>query len=100
MPKKWQENFENANLMEKTTTIQQIQSYMQKQSLKNPFVPKTPANNHSGNQANKKIPNNRNAQGVGKDAKDNNKSNKNNKNQQKKKFKNNSNKQAAKIKQD
>ncbi len=46
MLRAWQEHFENANLSVHNTTIQEIRTYMEKQSAKDPFVPK---NKQQGN---------------------------------------------------
>ena len=48
MPKKWQDNFDNANLRVSTASIGEIKSYMQRQAVKDPFVPKN-NNNNDGN---------------------------------------------------
>ncbi len=45
MPRTWQEHFENANLSVHNTTIQEIRTYMDKRSAKNPVVPKNKREN-------------------------------------------------------
>ena len=64
MPRAWQENFENANLTVHNTTVQDIRTYMDKQSAKDLFVPrnKSKDNNDRGesNDRNKQNRNNGN----------------------------------------
>lgn len=45
MPRSWQNNFENASLTVYNTTLQSMRAYMDKQSVKDPFVPKNKNNN-------------------------------------------------------
>ena len=51
MPRAWQDNFENANMTIHNCTIQQIRQYMDRQHMKDPFVPrnKPTGNNNSSN---------------------------------------------------
>ena len=59
MPKAWQENFENANLTVHNTIIQDMRTYMDRQSIKDPFVPR----NNQGNNNDRGQQNDRNRRG-------------------------------------
>jgi hypothetical protein len=49
MPRPWQDKFENTNLTVQNSTLQDILHYMDKQSLKDPFVPNKGGSNNKTN---------------------------------------------------